>query len=246
MIARRAIASRPVKVLRAVFGWLALIVGLYFLAGWVGSSIPANRDFAQSDAGVEIIVGTNGVHTTIAMPLRNADMDWTRIFPPSDTANPWRPYTHVAIGWGERAVFLNTPTWGDLSPLTVLRVASMGGDALYHVEHWVRPAPSPDFRTIRISRAQYRKLVRALLRDLPERTATRAVYAGYTDQDVFYDARGTYTTYKTCNEWTGQTLRMAGVRTGAWTPFAGSVMKWVPPIDPAYVPDGAPDRVSGE
>ncbi|WP_337925479.1 DUF2459 domain-containing protein [Croceicoccus gelatinilyticus] len=222
-------AKRALKLARAVFGWLALAVGCYFLAGWVGSSIPANRDFVEAPNGVEIIVATNGVHTSIAVPLRSEDMDWTRVFPPSETANPFRPYTHVAISWGERAVFLDTPTWGDLSPLTVLRVMSVGGDALYHVEHWVRPAPSPDFRTIRITHRQYRALVRALLRNLPERTADRAVYAGYTDQDVFYDARGTYTVYKTCNEWTGETLRMAGIETGAWTPFAGSVMKWVPP-----------------
>jgi len=232
--------NRALRLIRALLGWLALAAGCYFLAGWAGSSFPVNRHFAESAAEtpgtVEIIVADNGVHTSIAVPLRNADMDWTRIFPPSETANPWRPYTHVAISWGERAVFLDTPTWGDLSALTVLRVMSVGGDALYHAEHWVRPAPSPQFRPVRISRAQYRALVRALLRDLPERTPDRAVYPGYTDQDVFYDARGTYTVYKTCNEWTGETLRMAGIEMGAWTPFAGSVMKWVPPIRPHSMP----------
>ncbi|AKM11781.1 hypothetical protein AB433_11720 [Croceicoccus naphthovorans] len=212
---------------------MALAVGLYFFAGWVGSSIPSNRNFVEDPNGVEIIVATNGIHTSIAVPLTSPDMDWTRVFPPSDTADPSRPYTHVAISWGERAVFLETETWADLSPMTVMRVIGVGGDALYHVEQWVRPAPSPDFRPLRISRAQYRRLIRALLRDLPERTAARAVYPGYATHDVFYDARGTYTTYNTCNEWTGETLRLAGIRTGAWTPFAGSVMKWVPPIEPA-------------
>lgn len=222
-------ARGALKLARAIPGWLALAVGCYFLAGWIGSSIPANHQFQQPDQGVEIIVGTNGVHTTIAVPLRGPDMDWTRVFPSSDLPNPWQPYTHVAISWGERAVFLDTPTWGDLSPLTVLRVMSMGGDTLYHVEHWVAPAPSSDFRPLRVTRAQYRKLVRALLRDLPPRTADRRVYPGYSPHDVFYDAHGTYTLYKTCNEWTGETLRRSGLPMGAWTPFAGSVMKWIPP-----------------
>lgn len=224
-------AQRALRAVRAIAGWLALALGGYFLAGWIGSSIPVNADFAEAEAGVPVIVGTNGVHTTIAMPARSADMDWTALFPPSDTADPYRPYTHVAISWGERAVFLDTPTWADLSPLTVLRVATVGGEALYHVEHWVRPAPSPDLRTVRISRAQYRELVAALLRDLPPANGPRKVYPGYGDNDAFYDARGTYTLYTTCNEWTGETLRRAGIRTGAWTPFAGSVMKWVPPLD---------------
>ncbi len=226
--------QRALRAVRAIIGWLGLVVGLYFAAGWVGSSLPAHRDFAESNApdAVTVIIATNGVHTSIAMPLRSPDMDWSRLFPPSDTAEPFRPYTHVAISWGEKAVFLDTPTWADLSPLTVLRIIGVGGDALYHVEHWVRPAPSPDFRPLRISRTQYRALVRAILRDLPPvGVGGRRVYPGYESHDVFYDARGTYTAYTTCNEWTGATLRAAGIRTGAWTPFPGGVMKWVPPVN---------------
>lgn len=222
------------RLVRALFGWAALAIGLLFFAGWIGSSIPVNRGFEEAKGAdsVTIFVASNGVHTEIAVPLRHPEMDWTRVFPPSDVANPWRPYSHVAISWGEREVFLNTPTWGDLSPVTVLRILGIGGEGLYHAEFWESPAPSPDLRPLRISRAQYRRLVGALLRDLPERTPDRAVYPGYIDRDAFYDARGTYTTYNTCNEWTGETLRRAGIATGAWTPFAGSVMKWLPPHDP--------------
>lgn len=39
----------------------------------------------------------------------------------------------------------------------------------------------------------------------------------------------------TCNQWTGDMLADAGVPVGWWTPFAGSVMKWVPPIIPPAV-----------
>lgn len=225
----RATLRAALRAARAAFGWLALAIGSYFLAAWIGSSIPVNRDFRKDESAdsVEIIVGTNGVHTTIAVPVRNTDMDWSRVFPASDLADPTRPYTHVAISWGERSVFLDTPTWADLSPLTALRVMTVGGEGLYHVEHWVRPAPSADFRPLRISRAQYRQLVRALLRDLPPRASDRATYPGYADHDAFYAARGRYTPYTTCNEWTGETLRRAGIATGAWTPLPGGVMKWV-------------------
>lgn len=230
--------AQSLRAIRALFGWLALAVGLYFAAGWVGSSVPVNRDFVSSDApdAVTVIVTTNGVHTTIAMPLNGPDMDWSDTFPTTDTADPFRPYTHVAVSWGEKAVFLNTPTWADLSPLTVLRIVGLGGEPLYHVEFWVRPAPSPDFRPLRISREQYRRLVRAIVRDLPPPGPGRRAYGGYAEHDVFYDARGSYTAYATCNEWIGETLRMAGIRTGAWTPFPGGVMKWVPPIS-----DGSDD-----
>ena len=47
---------------------------------------------------------------------------------------------------------------------------------------------------------------------------------GYGPADVFYEARGPYNAFFTCNEWTGEALRAAGVRMGIWTPFAQSIM----------------------
>jgi uncharacterized protein (TIGR02117 family) len=219
-------AQRALRFLRGASGWAALAIGAYFLCGWIGSSFPAHRQFAGAEDGIDIMIATNGVHTSVVVPVRADGLDWHRVFPVTDLAEPARPYTHIGISWGQREVFLDTPTWADLSPLLVLRVAGFGGEGLMHVEHWVNPQPSEDYRPLRISRAQNRALVRALLRDLPPR-GQRRHYAGYGAQDVFYDARGTYTLYRTCNEWTGESLRRAGIRTGAWTPFAGSVMKWV-------------------
>lgn len=160
-------ATRALKLLRAVFGWASLALGCYFLFGWIGSSIPVNRQFRQAETGVDIMIATNGVHNSIVMPVRAEGLDWHRAFPPADLGNPYRPYTHVGISWGQREVFLDTPTWADLSPLLVLRVATMGGEGLMHVEHWASPQPSEHYRPLRISREQYRRLVRALLRDLP-------------------------------------------------------------------------------
>ncbi|GGD55213.1 DUF2459 domain-containing protein [Croceicoccus mobilis] len=220
--------KRTGRIARAVIGWAALLLGAYFFAGWVGSSIPSNRDFRQAADGVEIMIGTNGVHTMVVVPIQSPDMDWSRIFPASELADPSRPYTHLGISWGQKEVFIDTPTWADLSPWLVLRVVALGGDGLMHVEHWVNPQPGANYRPLRISHDQYRALVRALLRDLPPRSPERQRYPGYGTNDVFYDARGTYTAYLTCNEWTGATLRQAGLPTGAWTPFESSVMKWVP------------------
>jgi uncharacterized protein (TIGR02117 family) len=47
---------------------------------------------------------------------------------------------------------------------------------------------------------------------------------GYGPADVFYEGRGRYDAYRTCNEWTGEALRAAGVRTGIWTPLSQSIM----------------------
>ena len=218
-----------VRVLGAILAGVVLALALFALAGWIGSSIPRNGEWRETDEGIEILVGSNGVHTELVMPTVTAEKDWRPDFPAADLPLARPDATHVAVSWGEREVFLNTPTWWDLSPMTVLRIVGVGGEGLLHVSHYVRPAPSDDFRPLRLTPDEYRRLVAAVERSLPQ--DERVSYPGYGPQDVFYEAPGEYTATNTCNQWTSDMLAAAGVRTGWWTPFAGGVMKWVPSPD---------------
>ena len=233
-------AARPQRGLtRRALGWLgkalaalAALAGLFFLAGWIGSSIPRNGDWVEPARGVEIMVETNGIHTGIVMPVVSEGVDWRETFP---TAGRRRPDgqlpTHVAIGWGEREIFLGVPTWGDLEPSTALRLALTGGDTVMRVSHYVRPAPSDTHRPVTISAAQYRELARRIgssLKPVPAGQADRVILRGTDPRDAYYDAHGYWTIGNTCNSWVGDTLAASGMRTGWWTPFAGGVMKWVP------------------
>jgi len=209
---------------------LVTAVMLFALSGWIGSSIPRNSDWVEPDPSqertVEILIGTNGIHTEIAMPVISPEYDWRSTFPVSDVIANTRPYTHVAVSWGERAFFLETPTWADLSLTTVFN-ALTGGEGVLHVAHYVRPAPSDDYRTLHLRPNEYRALANAVSASLVE-ASNRETLPGYGANDVFYSALGTYHIGNTCNQWTSNTLAAAGVTIGAWSPFSGGVMKWVP------------------
>lgn len=226
-------AKRALRIVRAGAAWLALASGVFFLAGWIGSSIPRNRDWREPMSGdpaaITIYIETNGVHTALVLPKYSGQKDWSETFPLRDIVDRARPYTHVSVSWGERQVFLETPTWADLSPLTVLHILGVGGDGLVHVAHYVRPAPADDIRPLRLTPGQYAAIVQRIEAMLPPGALSepRPHYPGYAEHDVFYESRGLYTATNTCNQWTSDTLAMAGVRTGWWTPFAGGVMKWV-------------------
>jgi uncharacterized protein (TIGR02117 family) len=219
--------ARAGRTVAWVTGVLTLVVGLYLLAAWIGSSIPRNRDWREPAAGVVIGVDTNGVHTSLVMPIVTPLKDWREEFPLADIGRPARPYTHVSVSWGEREVFLNTPTWWDLSPRTVLRVLTVGGEGLTHVSYYVRPAPSGSLRFIRLTPEQYARLVASIETNLPQVRPMQR-HPGYGSGDVFYETGGKYTPVHTCNQWTSDRLADAGVRTGGWTPIAGGVMKWAP------------------
>lgn len=219
--------------LRRLVVWLSAaiiaIVAAFFLSAWIGSSIPRNGDWQAPDTGITIMVETNGVHTGIVMPLVTPQKDWRSDYPATDLSDPYAraaPYRHISFSWGEKEVFLNTPTWADLTISTALG-ATVQGEVLLHVAHYVRPMPSEYFRELTISESEYAALVAAIeRRTLP--SGKRQSYPGYDVYDIFYDAPGSYHMGQTCNQWTSDVLAEAGIRTGWWTPLAGGVMKWVP------------------
>ncbi|BDI61322.1 TIGR02117 family protein [Qipengyuania nanhaisediminis] len=227
--------TRPARrrAKRIAIGLAALVLAAmlgFALSAWIGSSIARNGDWSEPAPGAEpsipILVGSNGIHTEIAMPVRAEGVDWHRHFPPADIAASARPYTHVAVSWGERAFFLETPTWADLDPVTAIS-AAIGGKGVLHVAHYVRPAPSQDYRVLHLRPREFRALADAIIAAL-DPPAARETLQGYGAHDVFYSARGTYHLGNTCNQWTADRLADAGVATGLWTPLPGGVMKWVP------------------
>lgn len=201
----------------------------YGAAGFVGGSIPANADWRPPERGIQIFVETNGVHTDLVVPVRAAGVDWSAVAHAQDIVDPrYAAWPYVAFGWGDERFYLETPTWADVRPGTVIRAMIGDSRTLVHVTHLPRPDPAPDVRPILLTEKQYIRLsafIRSSFAD-PRPGRPRKIFRGYDSFDAFYSASGRYDGLMTCNTWTGQALRVAGVRVGAWTPFATTVMGW--------------------
>ena len=77
------------------------------------------------EGGVVIFVRSNGIHTDLVMPKVNAEADWRPYANPDDVRDPrWGAANYVAIGYGAREFYLNTPTWGALSIGTAVQGAN--------------------------------------------------------------------------------------------------------------------------
>ena len=205
---------------------LAALLATYGIAGLLGGAIPTNRDWREAQGGVRIYVEDNGIHTGIVMPARAGGVDWDAAAPAAALRDPryaghgWR-----SVGWGDRGFYIGTPTWADVNPLTILRAATGGGPTVMHVDFVPEPRVGADVRSVVLSPDEYRRLASFIAGSFAERGERRA---GYGASDAFYGARGRYSALRTCNSWTGEALRMAGVRMGAWTPFPVTVMWWLP------------------
>jgi uncharacterized protein (TIGR02117 family) len=214
-------------LLRIAAGIVAIPL-LYLLAALILGAVPANVAFHQPARGITIFIRSNGVHTWIVMPKVSAEMDWRPYALPDHLRDPrWGNADHVAIGYGNREFYLNTPTWDDLSFRTAGLALIGSGSTLLHVEHVDRPRADEWQRPIRIAPEQYRRLATYIQRRFrldPGGRPIPVLGRGYGPNDMFYEANGGYSFVMTCNEWTGRALRAAGVRTGLWTPFEQSIM----------------------
>lgn len=221
-------SARVTKVVARLFAWLGVGVLTFVAAAFVGGSLPSNRGWRPPAAGVTIWVEANAIHTGLVMPKVAAGVDWGRFARAADLADPrFAGYDHVAIGWGEKGFYLGTPTWRELRLRTVLGALAGSDETLLHVEHRPAPRAGPgddgDERPVVLTPAQYRRLAAFVIASA--RPGGRR-YRGYGPNDAFYQARGRFDLVRTCNSWTGDALRQAGIRIGRWTPLPVTVTGW--------------------
>jgi uncharacterized protein (TIGR02117 family) len=218
-VARRKSRRRNRALRRAALA-LAAIPSLYLLAALIGSLAPVNRGWAEPDEGVTIYVASNGVHADLILPARVEGLDWRPLLPKRDFAAVEPGAGWVAFGAGERRVYLDTPRWRDITLPTVWAGLS-GGERVVHAE-WVAD-PAFAAREIRLRPAEYRRLwqsVRAEFDLDANGRPVRVAHPGYGAADAFYEGRGKASAVNTCNNWAADRLRLAGVRTSLWPPFA--------------------------
>ncbi|HEX8571615.1 MAG TPA: TIGR02117 family protein [Allosphingosinicella sp.] len=219
---------RALRIAVRAAGALVAVPVLYFLAALVLGAVPANRGWSEAEEGVTIFVRTNGVHTWILVPKVSRDMDWRPLVPGGHLRDPrWGAGNYVALGYGNRTFYLETPTWGDLTMKNAFLAGFGRGRSLMHADHDHDPKASEDTRPIVLRRDEYRRLVafaRASFQYDPRKRTIPLIGRGYGESDMFYEAVGPYSAVYTCNSWTGRALREAGVRTGVWTPLSQSIM----------------------
>lgn len=214
----RPAIRRALKILAWAFAGLASVPLLYLLAALLLGAIPANPGWVEAKQGVTIYLRTNGVHTWIMVPSVTPEMDWRPLTPASDLRDPARGGDHVAIGYGNRTFYLETPTWGDLTMKNAFLAAFGSGRSLMHADHDLAPRPNEYQRPLVLSHTEYARLVAFMAESFQRDGQGRTIPLlgrGYAANDMFYEAEGPYNAFLTCNEWTGRALRRAGFGPGS-------------------------------
>lgn len=219
-MARRRRRNRTGRWVGRLLTALLALPALYLVAALIGSLVPVNRGWTEPAEGTTIYLADNGIHVDIIMPVRAQGVDWAPLFPARDFAATPANARWIAFGSGEARVYLDTPTWWDITPRT-LSSALLGGARVMHVDYV--PDPSYAVRQIRLRPKEYRRLWAAIRASFVLDARGRPIridHPGYGPADAFYRATGRANAVRTCNAIAADWLRLAGVETGAWPPLA--------------------------
>jgi uncharacterized protein (TIGR02117 family) len=135
----------------------------------------------------------------------------------------------IALGWGDKGFYLETPTWNDLKFSTAFKAVFGLDHTAVHATYYRNPQTNENCRRIQLTNEEYRRLISFIFSSLtlnkdslPENIKTKAVYGR---DDAFYEANGRYNLFRTCNTWTNTALKISGQKACFWTPFQSGVMR---------------------
>ncbi len=211
------------KIVKGIAYLVAFLV-IYLIAVVLISYIPINSNpkFSETEPQIPIYLRTNGVHTDIVVPIKNDYWDWSQHVHFYDTKAKDSLMNWVAFGWGDKGFYLDTPTWADLKTSTALKAVSGFNTTAMHVTFYKNLNEDKDCVKFFINPNDYQKLVTYITDDFQQednqfiKIETNAVYG---NNDVFYDAKGHYSLFYTCNSWTNQALKSANQKASLWTIF---------------------------
>jgi len=221
--------KKAVSVVYKSVKYVFVFLMVYLLAALLCTFIPANTTFTEDTtaSGIQIFIKSNGVHTDIVVPVKSSVKDWSQeLYGLQQRGNA---VSYVAFGWGDKGFYLNTPTWADLKVSTAIKAAFWLGTSAMHVTYYPqKPVQNDRTRSVYISSDQYRVLVTYLndsFHRKPDGTIELIPCCSYSGlNNEFYEGKGVYSLFNTCNTWTNRGLKAAGIKTAVWTPFEWSVM----------------------
>jgi uncharacterized protein (TIGR02117 family) len=215
------------RLLKYLFLGFVGIVLFYLIVAFVLSRFSI-EGIEEENSTIEIAIVNTGVHTDFVLPKKNLVVNWDTLFPIENTLKKDTSLNFIAIGWGDRNFFLNTPTWDDLTVNTAVNAALGLGEAALHINYHQEIPTSHEHKRIYISENQYRKLVNYILENTvlqgnKPKKITPPIPSILQSNDTYYEAPGSYGLFYTCNTFVNQGLIASGKRAALWTPFAGGI-----------------------
>ncbi len=207
-------------ILKTALG-LAVFLLLYGLIVFITSIIPVNKNKSlDTHNTIPVYILSNGVHTDIVVPLNNSIKNWSTSISYLHTKAQDSTRQLLAFGWGDKGFYLDTPTWADLKASTAIKAVTGMSSSAMHITFYKELEENENCKKIFITDKDYQLLI-AYIEDSfvvdTEQKIQRIGTHSYGKYDVFYEAKGSYSLFYTCNTWANQALKSGNQKAALWT-----------------------------
>lgn len=205
---------------------IVLLLLLYLGSAWVFSHVTVKAE-ANAVHQIPIYIKTNPVHTDLILPVKTKGKDWSQSILYTNTRTGDTAFNYIAFGWGDKGFYLETPTWADLKASTAFKAAFWLSTSAVHTNYLNKVKEGKNCVKLELSNEQYKRLI-TFIENSMQTTPSGAPIAitaakSYWDHDAFYEAKGRYSLFHTCNTWANDALKSCGQKACWWTPFANGI-----------------------
>ncbi len=134
-------------------------------------------------------------------------------------------YGYLSFSYGDKEFMMKVPTWNDISLGITLKSLFTNTPGLLRVGHYTNINKKESIQ-IKLSKNCLEKLQKSILNSFSKQNNTfQRYFDHYKHPKIFYfQAKKSYNLFHTCNSWTGDRLREAGLKVPYLTPFSQQVI----------------------
>jgi uncharacterized protein (TIGR02117 family) len=213
---------KTIKILLKTILGIGLFLLIYLGMAFVLSRIEVGKITTKNE-DIRMYILSNGVHTDLVVPIKTSIIDWSKDLKFANTTSKDTNHHYLALGWGDKGFYLETPEWKDLKASVAINAAFGLSNTAIHATYYNALTVNDNCKEIMISSDQYKKLVgyiqNSLEKDANGNSKFIPTKAVYGQNDAFYEAHGSYSMLHTCNTWANNGLKACGQKCCVWTPF---------------------------
>ena len=196
---------------------------IYILLVTALAYIPVHSGFKTCETDcVDIYLRSNGVHTDIVLPVTSELKDWNKQIDSKKTKSGKTGFKYIAVGWGDKGFYLDTPTWNDLTFKTAFNALFYLSSSAMHVTFYDNMTEGERCKKVSISKESYAEIISFIESSFEHVDSTAYILipdVSYGNTDLFYEAKGRYNLFYTCNSWTNNCLKAGRMKACLWTLF---------------------------
>lgn len=225
----KRVLRRTLSILLKSLIFLALFAILYLTIGYIASQIVVDPHGSKEVRDINIYLKSNGKHIDLVLPVTTDIVEWRSLLPCSNNLSKENDYDWVAFGWGDKGFFIDMPTWDDLTFSLAFKAAFWLSTTAMHITYYKEIQEDELCIKVAIGNQEYKQLIAYILKKFKRDERGEFIFiptdATYGESDAFYEAKGRYNLFYSCNSWANYALKSANQKYLLWTFFDKPLLK---------------------